>query len=517
MSALPFTRRYLQDYARNPVNILLLAVVPAVFVIVVAGSMANAAKLLGGPDGLAVQTATAGWAAALLAAIAMYFQTASTRDVDRRLTIAGLSARRLVAARLVTGLTLAMLASTASLLALVVRTGIDDPVRVIGGTLMFAAIYVAIGAAVGSLASNPVNGTVIVLLVWIVDIFLGPAMGAADRLATRALPTHFVTLWMVDLPTNHSSQTADLGWSACWTLAALLAAAGIVAARTQTRHARRRHVRRATRQWSAALRAAWRDGRRNPAQWALFVIVPAVFILAAVAVTPNKPITVTLDEHGHAIARTFSMRSVHAATMAPIAVASLAAVVGLFVLLDSRTGDRRATLAGLRPGALLGARFAVLALTAATATTISLAITAVVFHPVNWPVYAAANLLIALTYALIGALLAPIFGRVGGVFIAFLLPFLDLGVVQSPMLHRTPTPLSKLLPGYGGSRVLIDAALSHGFNATVPLAIGLGWLIALAVVVGQIYRNAMPRNRAASSSAAITRPSGRPAAAATWS
>lgn len=103
MTVLVFVRRFLTDYVRNPVNLLLLVVIPTVFVVVVAGSLADYAKLLGGPGGPAVQTAAAGWAAAFLAGIAMYFQTAATRDTDRRVVIAGLSAARLALARLLTG------------------------------------------------------------------------------------------------------------------------------------------------------------------------------------------------------------------------------------------------------------------------------------------------------------------------------------------------------------------------------------------------------------------------------
>jgi hypothetical protein len=148
MTTVAFVRRFLADYARNPVNLLLLLVVPTVFVVVVAGSMADAAKLLGGIGGPAVETATAGWAAAFLAGIAMYFQTASTRETDRRIVIAGLPASSLIVARLMTGLTLAVGASAAALLALAVRTGIDHPARAIAGTIMFAVIYVAVGAVV---------------------------------------------------------------------------------------------------------------------------------------------------------------------------------------------------------------------------------------------------------------------------------------------------------------------------------------------------------------------------------
>jgi hypothetical protein len=521
MSTLVFVRRFLSDYVRNPVNLVLLAVVPTVFVIVVGGSIADFAKLLNGPGGPAVQTATAGWAAAFLSGIAMYFQTAATRDTDRRLVIAGLAPRRLVAARLLTGITLAVLASAAALASLAVRTGIDHPARVVAGTLMFAVIYVAIGAAVGSFVSNPVNGTVMVMFVWIFDVFFGPVMGAADRLATRALPTHFVTLWMVDLPSGHGGRLGDLGVALTWTVAAIAAAWLVATRRTRIKHPRRRPMDPSHRtvQLAAASRAAWRDSRRNYVQWVLFVVVPGTFILAAAAVTPDKPITVLLREHGRRLAGSFRMPAVHGATMAPIAIAALTALVGMFVLLDSRDGDRRAALAGLRPGALFSARLGVLAGIGVTATAVSLATTALVFQPSNWPVYAGANLLLAFTYGLIGALLAPVFGRVGGVFIAFLLPFLDVGITQSPMLHRSPTTLSTFLPGYGGSRVLLDGALTPGFDETRPLLIGLAWLAALAVVVALSYRHTVRsalstsgRTRVGAGGLALRRRTNRPSA-----
>ena len=492
MSAVVLVRRFLADYGRNPVNLMLLVVVPTVFVVVVAGSMADAAKLLGGVGGPAVETAAAGWAAAFLAGIAMYFQTAATRDTDRRLVVSGLPASRLVLARLLTGFALAVLASTVALVALAARTGIQHPARAVAGTLMFAVIYVAIGALVGSLSANPVNGTVIVLFIWMLDVFFGPAMGAANRIAIRGLPTHFVTLWMVDLPSGHGGRVTDLGWGLLWTVTAIITAWALSAQRA--RIARRRRSRPANEgrdQLRASLRAAWRVARRNPVQWVLFVVVPVVFILTADAVTPDEPITMTLRENGRDFAKSLPMPDIHGATMAPIAIGSLAALVGLFVLLDSRDGDRRAALSGMRAQALFGARMGVLCAMTLAAAIVSLTTTALVFDATQWPTYVAANLLLGLTYALVGALLAPVFGRVGGVFIAFLLPFLDMGISQSPMLHPEPTTLSRFLPGYGGSRVLLDGALTPGFDQTGPLLIGLGWLIGLTILVGLMYRHAI--------------------------
>lgn len=485
-----FVRGFLTEYARNRVNLVLLVVVPVVFVGIVANTMADAAQLLGGPAGPAVETATAGWAAAFLAGIAMYFQTAASRDTDQRLVIAGLAGARLVAARLLTGFTLALLASAAALVALAVRTGIDAPARVVPGTVMSAVIYVAIGAIVGSVVHKPVNGTVVVLFVWIFDVFFGPAMGSADRPAVRWLPTHFVTLWMVDLPSGHGGRLGDLGLALTWTAGAVVAASALAVARTRGVRHRIRGAKPGSPvdQLAAASRGAWRDARRNLVLWALFVVVPVGFILGADAVTPDRPIRLKVTEHGRQMTQTFRMPDVHGATMAPIAIASLAALVGLFTLLDSREADHRAALAGLRPSALLTARLGVLATTALVATAVSLATTALVFQAVQWPVYAAANVLIALTYALIGALFAPIFGHVGGVFMAFLLPFLDIGITQSPMLHPEPAGWARLLPGYGGSRVLLDGALTRSFDELVPLLIACVWLIALTAVMALAYR-----------------------------
>src|SRR6266511_848733 len=160
----------------------------------------------------------------------------------------------------------------------------------------------------------------------------------------------------------------------------------------------------------------WRDWRRNPVLWLLLAAVPAVFILLAEATTPHRPIAIAATENGVRAPHLVDLFDVHAGLMAPIAIA------GLFVVLDTRPGDRRIALAGLRPGVAFAARLAVVALAAAMATGVSLAVTATMCTPRQWGWYIAANTLLAATYALLGMLIAPIFGRVGGVFIVFLVP-----------------------------------------------------------------------------------------------
>ena len=484
-------RRFLTDYWRNPVNLLVLVLAPVVFVVVAAGPMADAARLLGG-TGPSVQTATAGWAAGFLAGVAMYFQARAARAADRRLVLAGLPVPRLVTARLLTGLGLAAIAAAAALLALVARGGLDQPGRVIAGTVMFAVVYLAIGALVGAIARSPVNGTVLVLFVWIVDVFFGPALGSADRIATRWLPTHFVTLWMVDLPSRHGGRLGDLGWALTWTLGALLLAALVVSATTRIPRRTQRHAG----QFGTGLRMGLRDYRRNPVLWALLIVVPVIFIWLSEVITPPRPTSLSLVEDGRAVTPTFWLPDVHAGTMTPIAVTSLAALAGLFVVLDARAGDQRLALAGFRVPALLAARLGVIATAALLTTAASLAVTALVFHAHQWGVFIAANLLLAATYALLGVCLGPIFGRVSGVFVAFLVPFLDLGIGQSPMLRAEPPAWARALPGYGAYQVLLDGGLTDHFDQTGPLLLGLAWLVALGVLATVLFRRTSSRRPA---------------------
>lgn len=491
MNAFPFTRRFLADYVRNPVNLFLLVVVPAVFVVVAAGRLADLARLLGDAGAAAgVGTATAGWAAAFLAGIAMYFQVAAARDADRGLVVAGLPARRLVAARLAAGLCLAGIGTAAALGALALRTGIDNPGRAVAGTVMFALVYLGIGAIVGAVVRNPVNGSVLVLLVWIVDVMLGPSMGLGTKLVTRFLPTHFVTLWMTDRPSGHAGGLGDLGIALAWTLGSLVLAFTVALLTARAAHRRRPGARPGSvgDQLGAAIRAGWRDWRRNRVLWLLLAAVPVVYIVLAEASTPHESMTINATRHGVYGPQIVDLYDIHAGLMAPIAIASLATLAGLFVVLDSRAGDRRAALAGLRPGVAYTARLAVVGLATAAASAVSVAVTAAMFSPRQWGWYLAANVALGATYALLGMLLAPIFGRVAGVFVAFLIPFLDLGMGQSPMLHGDPAGWAHWLPGHGAYRILIDATVTGDFDQTWALLAAAGWLAALAIAATILLR-----------------------------
>lgn len=486
MTAALLERRFVADYARTGTNLLLLVLVPVTFVIVAAPTLADAAMVLGGAGGgLGIETVTAGWAAAFLTGIAMYFQVASSRATDRRLVLAGLSRGRLATARLLTGAGLAAAATGAAVIALAARQGLADPARIIAGTAMFAVVYLAIGAVVGAIVPTPVNGTVLLLFIWILDVFFGPTLSGSTSPLLRVLPTHFISLWTVNQPPGHGGP-GTLAWSGVWIAGALMTAYVVVAATPGRR--RSPGPSRASGQLRVGLRMGLNDWKRTPLLWLLLAAVPAVFIILSAAITPHGSSPVVVREGGVQITAILDPAVIHPGTMAPEAIASLTALVGVFIVLDASAADRRLVLAGQRPLVAVATRVALVMLAAVVVTVVSLAVTATVFTAEQWAVYGLGGLVLAVTYGLIGMLLGPIFGRVSGVFMAFLLPFIDLGLGQSPMLGGEPADWALWTPGYGGMRVLIDGGLTAGFDEGPVLSLALGWIVLLTCAVVMLIR-----------------------------
>ena len=485
---LALTRQWMVEHGRRPINVVLLIVVPVVFVTLSAGALADFADILGGASDLGeVEAATAGWAAAVLAGVAGFFHVSTSRDADRRLAAAGAGAGRVVASRLVSTAALAALASLGALVALRVRTDLATSPRVIGATIVFAVIYAGIGVTVGALVRSEMNGSLIVVFAWIFDVFFGPAMGGTAGFI-RVLPLHFPTLVVTNVASAHAGPLGDVGLSLVWAAVAISIA---VVALTATTRPRRHVVRRTSpglRRVGAAWSAANRQLRRMPAMWILILGLPVAFISASIAVTPSDPTPVELVENGRRGLRLLSMADVHGAVMVPITIGFLASLAGLFVILDSAQADRRLSLTRFRPVEILTVRMAVIAGASLMATAVSIAITAVSFRAVSWSLFILANVLVALTYATIGIIVGPIFGRLGGLYLLLVLPFIDIGLAQNAMFDAAPPAWGRYLPGHGAVRVMMDGAFTPTFDETGALLLALGWLVVLGAVATTVFR-----------------------------
>lgn len=487
------TWRYLVEYARRPLNLVLLVVVPVVFVTLSAGAIADFADVLGGFTDLGtIEAATAGWAASLLAGIAGFFHVTSSREADRRLAAAGAGTVRVVAARMVSTLALAAVAGVGALVALAVRTGIADTPRVVGVTLLMALVYLGIGAAVGAVVRSEVNGSLLVVFVWMFDVFFGPAMGGTGAIL-RVFPLHFPTLVVTDVASGHAGPLGDIGLSALWAIGAL--AAGGAALVTTTRPtpltAPRGHG--GWRRVGVALRYGFRDYRRNLVLWVLLVGLPVAFITLSIAVTPDDPAPVELVEGGTRSLQILSMADLHGAIMVPITVGFLAGLAGLFVALGSAEGDRRLVLAGYRPLEVLAARLGVILFAALLTTGVALAVTGASFSPQDWVIFAFANVLAAVTYGMIGVLVGPRLGLLGGLYVMLALPFIDIGIAQNAMFDAAPPAWAAFMPAHGAVRVLLDGAFTASLDEIGALALAVAWLAGLtALAAVQFHRLASP-------------------------
>lgn len=218
------TVTFAREQVRAPFTLALLVVVPALFVAAAAGTLSDFADALGGSlAGDAAIALSAGWAAAFVSGALGFFQAASSRDADRRLVIAGTSPARVAGSRIGASVLLAVLAASAAFVALALRTDIAHPWHAALAILAFALLYVSIGVLVGSIVQAPLEGSLLVVMVFLLDAFAGPGMSA------DAPP------WAVSQKAADVLIAAGLGQTSpagAWLGLVLLVAGGLLAAAT---------------------------------------------------------------------------------------------------------------------------------------------------------------------------------------------------------------------------------------------------------------------------------------------
>ena len=173
------TAAFTREQLPAPFTLVLLVAVPVIFVVAAAGVLGDFARALGGSlAGDAASSLAAGWAAAFIAGTLEFFQATFSRGADRRLALAGLGPARVAASRIGASMLLAVIAAGAAFLALLARSGVAHPWHAAVAVLAFAVIYLAVGVLVGSLISAPLEGSLAVVFVFLLDVFSGPGMAA---------------------------------------------------------------------------------------------------------------------------------------------------------------------------------------------------------------------------------------------------------------------------------------------------------------------------------------------------
>lgn len=236
-------------------------------------------------------------------------------------------------------------------------------------------------------------------------------------------------------------------------------------------------------------RLAFTEQARRPLFVVLLVVVPVVLITRAIAQTEPLPRVVPLPAGGAALT---TMRDIHGANMAAIAIAFLAGLLGVFMIGASRQVDRRLVVAGYAPSEVILPRLLVLAAAVGIVLVVSLAVTAWDFTPRQWPAFIAGNALVAVTYACIGALAGAVLGRLGAVYLLLFAAMIDLGIAQNPMFGSArPPEWATALPGYGAGRIIVQAAFADAAAPWRPAAVAVAWAAGLVVAVVLVLRRTL--------------------------
>lgn len=233
-AALPTTGAFVREHLRAPLTLVLLVWIPAFFVLIFASILGDFAKALGGT--LMAQSATAisaGWAAAFLSGTLAFFQVSSSRGADRRLAAAGLGPWRVAAARIAAALAIGTAVSTVAFVTLLLRTGIGHPAHAFVAIFGFAVIYIGIGALVGAFVSGPLEGSLLVIMVFFLDAFTSPEMTSSGAFAWT--PTRSAAELLIAAGGAEGSPRADWLGMAAVAIGALAVAIAAFHAAARTR------------------------------------------------------------------------------------------------------------------------------------------------------------------------------------------------------------------------------------------------------------------------------------------
>lgn len=213
-AALPTAGTFTREHLRAPLTLFLLIWIPVFFVLIFASVLGEFAKALGGT--LAAQSATAigaGWAAAFLSGTLAFFQVSSSRGADRRLAAAGLGPGWVSVARIAAALIIGIAVSAVAFVTLWLRSGVEHPFHAAAAILSFAVIYIGLGALIGAFVRSPLEGSLLVVLVFAVDAFSGPQMTSSGILAVT--PTRDAADLLIAAGGGQGSPSADwLGMAA---------------------------------------------------------------------------------------------------------------------------------------------------------------------------------------------------------------------------------------------------------------------------------------------------------------
>jgi ABC-2 type transport system permease protein len=173
------TSAHLRTYTRSPLNLVMLVVIPILFVRGFGASLSRFADMVDVSIPLrSGEALTALWAAVFLTALIGMYMVGSAREADRRLVLAGLSPANAALARLLSVAILALLPVAASTVVMFLETDPAQPIQAVAVLYAAALLYAGLGVLVGVLTPGQLEGSFVLMLVFMFDVFLGSPLFA---------------------------------------------------------------------------------------------------------------------------------------------------------------------------------------------------------------------------------------------------------------------------------------------------------------------------------------------------
>lgn len=226
---------------------------------------------------------------------------------------------------------------------------------------------------------------------------------------------------------------------------------------------------------AAAFEMGLREYVRTPVLLALLGFLPAYFVYVVAQVVPDGEVPVPVG--GATV--TADLAGVFTTMMAPMAVALVAGIAGLFLMHSAREADSRLAVAGYRAHELVAARLGLLGLVALAATAITMGVVLVTFAPDHVWWFALATILVALTYGMVGVLAGIVLDRLPGVYLLLFGPSLDVFLLQNP-IAADQHAIAGVTPSHFGMELAVAAAYGSP-EVGEALGYGVGYLVALSM------------------------------------
>jgi hypothetical protein len=211
-----------RQYVREPVNLALLLIVPPLFIIAMSGAIGTFSDVLGGNLGERAGTGLSGlWAAMILTGVASFFLALASARVDARLILSGLRPAGVAAGHALVTVAIALVTTAISVAILLLTQEVAMPAVLFAAILLASLIYGAIGFFLSVYVHGDLEGSFVIILIFMLDAFVGGPLASGQGLIADIMPVRFpseiAVSAMVDAPLK------DEWW--LWSLLYLLAVA----------------------------------------------------------------------------------------------------------------------------------------------------------------------------------------------------------------------------------------------------------------------------------------------------